>query len=154
VPGTGIVLNTGMANFDPRPGRPNSIGPGKMPAFGVPAVVAARDGRGVFAAAGSGGYPILTGVVTTTINVLAHGLPVQEAIDVPRVYCQGDETRVDSRVAPATLARLRELGHDVVVQDQSPGSLAFSRVSALTVAPDGTMAAGSGPAWNTAAGAR
>lgn len=154
VPGTGIVLNTGMANFDPRPGRPNSIGPGKMPAFGVPAVVAARDGRGVFAAAGSGGYPILTGVVTTTVNVLLHGLAVQAAIDVPRVYCQGGETRVDSRVAPEIRARLRELGHDVVVQDTTPGSLAFSRVSALTVAADGTMAAGSGPAWSTAAGAR
>jgi gamma-glutamyltranspeptidase/glutathione hydrolase len=154
VPDTGIVLNTGMANFDPRPGRPNSIGPGKMPAFGVPAVVAARDGRGVFAAAGSGGYPILTGVVTTTVNVLAHGLPVQEAIDVPRVYCQGGETRVDARVDPAIRAELARRGHDVAVQETSPGSLTFSRVSALTVAPDGTMAAGCGPAWNTAAGAR
>jgi gamma-glutamyltranspeptidase/glutathione hydrolase len=153
VPDTAIVLNSSMANFDPRPGWSNSIAPGKMPFFAVPAIVAAREGRGVFAAAGSGGYPILSGVLSTSVNVLDHGLPVQAAIDAPRVHSQGHRTYVDSRVPPAVRARLAELGHELVAQETSPGSLAFSRVSALTVAADGTMAAGSGPSWNTAAGA-
>lgn len=152
VPGTGVLLNNSMMNYDPRPGRANSIAPGKMPFFAVPAIVATRDGRGVFAAAGSGGYPILAGVVNTMVNHVDHGLGVQAAIDQPRVHSQGNQTYVDGRVPAAVRDRLTAMGHRVVVQDVTPGELPFSRVSAVAVAEDGTLTAGSGPAWNTAAG--
>ena len=152
VPGTGIVLNNSMMNFDPRPGHTNSIAPGKMPFFAVPAIVAARDGRGVLAVAGAGGYPILSGVLHTTVGVVDHGLGVQDAIDQPRVHSQGGATHVDSLVDPHVRARLAAIGHELVVQETNPGSLAFSRVSAVTVDGDGTIAAGSGPSWHAAAG--
>jgi gamma-glutamyltranspeptidase/glutathione hydrolase len=152
VPGTGVLLNNSMMNYDPRPGRANSIAPSKMPFFAVPALVAARDGRGVLAAAGSGGYPILAGVLNTFVNVVDHGMGVQAAIDAPRVHSQGAETYVDPAAGEAVLGALREKGHDLVVQDVTPGSLPFSRVSAVCAGPDGALTAGSGPAWNTAAG--
>ncbi len=152
VPGTGIILNNGMINYDPRPGRANSIAPGKMPFFAVPAVVAVRNGRPAFAAAGSGGYPILAGVIAATVGVVDHGLGPQAAIDEPRVHSQGHRTFVDSRVPPGVRERLTALGHELVVSDVSPGELAFSRVSAVTVDPDGSLHAGAGPAWNTAVG--
>lgn len=152
VPGTGIILNNSMVNYDPRPGRGNSIAPGKMPFFAVPAIVAARDGAPAFAAAGSGGYPILAGVVNTTVGVADHELPVQAAIDQPRVHSQGNRTFIDRRVDPAVRERLAALGHDLVVQEVTPGELAFSRVSAITVDSDGVIRAGAGPAWTTAAG--
>jgi gamma-glutamyltranspeptidase / glutathione hydrolase len=151
VPGTGIVLNNSMINYDPRPGRSNSIAPGKMPFFAVPAIVAARNGRPAFAAAGSGGYPILAGVISTVVGMADHGLRVQEAIDEPRVHSQGNRTFIDSRVAPAVLSELQALGHELVVQAVTPGELPFSRVSAVAV-QDGSLSAGAGPAWNTAAG--
>ena len=153
VPGTGIVLNNSMMNFDPRPGHRNSIAPGKMPFFAVPAIVAAREGRGALAVAGAGGYPILSGVLHTMVNLVDHGLSVQAAIDEPRVHSQGGRTYVDSLVDPGVRARLTELGHELVVQETNPGSLAFSRVSAVAVDAQGTITAGSGPSWNTAAGA-
>jgi hypothetical protein len=59
---------------------------------------------------------------------------------------------VDSLVDPHVRARLAEIGHELVVQETDPGSLAFSRVSAVTVDGDGTIAAGSGPSWHAAAG--
>jgi gamma-glutamyltranspeptidase/glutathione hydrolase len=151
VPGTGIVLNNSMMNYDPRPGRSNSIAPGKMPFFAVPAIVAARDARGAFAAAGSGGYPILAGVVHTMVNTIDHGLPIQKAIDEPRVHSQGERTFIDSRVPAAVRERLTDMGHELVVQDSTPGELAFSRVSAVRI-DDGVLHAGSGPAWSTGAG--
>lgn len=152
VPGTGIVLNNSMVNYDPRPGRSNSIAPGKMPFFAVPAIVAAQDGRAVFAAAGSGGYAILAGVISTTVGVVDHGLGVQAAIDLPRVHSQGNRTYIDSRIGSDLRASLKRLGHQLVVQPVTPGELPFSRVSAVKVEEPGSLTAGAGPAWNTAAG--
>ena len=151
VPGTGIILNNSMINYDPRPGRSNSIAPGKMPFFAVPAIVAARDGRAAFAAAGSGGYAILAGVINTIVGVVDHGLGVQAAIDAPRVHSQGHRTFIDARVPGAVRERLRALGHELVVQDVTPGELPFSRVSAVC-ADGATLTAGAGPSWSTAAG--
>jgi gamma-glutamyltranspeptidase len=123
-----------------------------MPIFGVPAIAAERDGVGVFAAGGSGGYRITSGVLHALVNHVDFGMRVQEAVDIPRVHCQGDETFVDSRIPSAVRDRLRELGHVVVEQDVTPAPINFSRVSAVARDPaTGGLTAGSSPLWNTAA---
>lgn len=91
-------------------------------------------------------------MISTVVGMADHGLKVQEAIDAPRVHSQGNRTFIDSRVAPAVLEGLQALGHELVVQAVTPGELPFSRVSAVAV-HDGSLTAGAGPAWNTAAGA-
>lgn len=152
VPECGFFLNNAMRNFDPRPDRPNSIAPGKRPIFGVPAIAAERDGAAVFAASGSGGYRITSGVLHAFVNYIDFGMRVQEALERPRVHCQGEETFVDSRIPLAVQERLRELGHVVVQQDETPAPINFSRVSAVARDPaTGELSAGSNPAWNTAA---
>ncbi len=153
VPGTGIILNNGMGNFDPRPGRPNSIAPGKMPIFAAP-TVAARDGSGgVFAAGGSGGYRITTGVLHSLIHWHDFKMTLPDAIAAPRIHCQGKETYVDARIAPEIRAGLAALGHKVVVQGDDPGFNAFGRVSAVTRdRQTGLLEAASGPSWLGAAG--
>ena len=154
VPGTGVFLNNAMLNYDPRPGRANSIAPGKMPFFAVPTLVAARDGRAVLAACGSGGYRITSGVLSTTVHALDLGFGVQAAVDAPRVHCQGDETFVDARIPAEVRGRLAELGHRVVVQETTPALAPFARVCAVAADPrTGVLTAGSGPAWSTAAAA-
>ncbi|HLJ18575.1 MAG TPA: gamma-glutamyltransferase [Stellaceae bacterium] len=153
VPGTGIVLNNGMGNFDPRPGRPNSIAPGKMPIFAVPVLVALENGRSVFAAAGAGGYRITTGVLHAFTHWRDFKMPLAEAIAAPRVHCQGKETYVDARIDPAVRDGLAALGHRVVVQADDPGLNAFSRVSAVSLDPaTGALHAASGPPWHGSAG--
>ena len=152
VPGTGIFLNDGMQNFDPRPGRPNSIAPGKMPIFAAPALVAASAGEAVFAAAGSGGYRITTGVLHSWIHALDFGLDLEAAVDAPRVHCQGEETFVDARIPVDVRTRLAELGHEVIVQEEAPGTWYFGRVSAVRREPEtGLLRAAGGPPWHTAA---
>jgi gamma-glutamyltranspeptidase/glutathione hydrolase len=153
VPEAGLFLNSSMVNFDPRPDRPNRIQAGKMPFFAVPAIVAARDGRGVFAAGGSGGYRILSGVVHAFVHHVDFGMGVRAAVDQPRVYCQGDELFVDERITPDRRRELEALGHRLAVEQGRPGYAPFARVSAVAAEGDGPAAA-SDPAWSTAAGVR
>jgi len=151
VPEGGFFLNNAMRNFDPRPDRANSVAPGKRPIFAVPAIAAERDGVGVFGAAGSGGYRITSGVLHALVNHVDFGMNVQDAVDSPRVHCQGEETYVDSRIPPAVQERLRELGHRVVAQDETPSPINFARVSAVARDSEtGELSAGSSPPWNTA----
>jgi gamma-glutamyltranspeptidase / glutathione hydrolase len=154
VPEGGFFLNNSMRNFDPRPERANCIASGKMPIFAAPAIVAEQDGVGIFGASGSGGYRITSAVLHALVNHVDFGMRIQQAVDSPRVHCQGETTFVDSRIPPAVQERLAELGHVVVPQDETPAPISFSRVSA--VARDlatGELSAGSNPAWNTAAAA-
>jgi gamma-glutamyltranspeptidase/glutathione hydrolase len=152
VPGSGILLNNSMVNYDPRPGRPNSIAPGKLPLFAAPALVAARDGEAVFGSSGSGGYRILSGVLHSALHALDFGMQVQAAVDAPRVHCQGDRTLVDARIPEHVVRGLRDLGHEVDVVIDDPGLTHFGRISAVSRDPQsGLLRAGAGPAWWTAA---
>ncbi len=147
-PGTGVVLNNGMQNFDPRPGRPNSIRPGKMPIFAAPVLVATRQGEPVFAAAGSGGYRILTGVMHTFVNWAVHGMDLQQAVEAPRIHCQSRETFVDERFPAAIVEELAAMGHDIRLQRDMPGLNAFARVSAVAREPaDGLLTGAAWPPW-------
>jgi gamma-glutamyltranspeptidase/glutathione hydrolase len=157
VPEVGVFLNSSMNNFDPRPGMPNSIAPGKMPLFGVPCIVAANDATGAtLGIGGSGGWRILSGVVHTFVNLVQHRVPVSAAVAAPRSHCQGGPTSVDARLDPQIAADLTARGHDVVAERSEPGAEPFARVSAVTSVPsDGERraAAASDPPWSTAAGA-
>jgi gamma-glutamyltranspeptidase/glutathione hydrolase len=152
VPEGGFFLNNCMQNFDPRPAAANCIAPGKMPIFAVPALVARRDGRAFFGAAGSGGYRILSGVLHTFLHTVDFGMALQAAVDAPRVHCQGEATFVDERIEPAIQERLRALGHEVIPLATEPGGLPFGRVCAVSIdAQAGLLHAASGPAWSSAA---
>ena len=151
VPEVGVMLNNSMQNFDPRPNTANCIRPGKMPIFAAPAIVAARDGAAVFAGAGSGGYRIETAVLHAMVNTLDFAMPIQDAVNAPRIHCQGHDTYIDARIPAATRDALAAMGHRIVVQQDTPGLNAFGRVAAIHVAPDGTRHSGSWPPWGTAA---
>ena len=152
VPGTGVIMNNAMRNYDPRPEHPNCLQPGKMPIFAVPTLAMAKDGRAIFGGCGSGGYRITTGVLHALINKLDFGLGVQSAIDGLRVHCQGQETFVDSRLPTAVRRRLAEMGHTVIPETEAPWSTHFGRVNAIYIDPKTRLLhAGTGPAWHSAA---
>ena len=151
IPEIGVMLNNCMQNFDPRPHMPNRIRPGKMPIFAVPTLVATRDGRAVFGAAGSGGYRITTAVLHPLLHAIDFGMSLQAAVDAPRVHCQGDDTFIDARIPAAVRDALQALGHRVVVQRDLPGVNCFGRVTAVSVDDAGALHAATWPPWHTAA---
>ena len=119
VPEVGVFLNSSMVNFDPRPDRPNSIAP-KMPSSPCPPSCPPGR-RAFFAAGGSGGYRILSGVVHAFVRAIDLDLDVRDAVDTPRTYCQGQELFVDARVGTSVQQGLADRGHRVVLEETIPG---------------------------------
>ena len=107
LPGTGILMNNGVMWFDPRPGRPNSMMPGKRALTNMCPVVAARDGRPWFGIGASGGRRILAAVLQMASFVVDFAMDPEEAAHHPRIDVNGGERfGVDRRLPPAIVAPL------------------------------------------------
>lgn len=141
----GIVLNSGMMWFDPRPGRLNSVRPGMWPLNNAaPALVLGKDGTRIPVGA-TGGRRITNCMSQLIIKMLDFGMGPQSAIDSPRVDCSSPETSVDSRLPARVRAALEARGHKLrVMTDEYPptGFAVFASPVAIVRAPDGQLAAG------------
>ena len=108
-PATGVLMNNGVMWFDPRPGRPNSIGPGRRPLANMCPVVVERAGGDRFALGASGGRRIMPAVMQLVSFLVDFGLDLEDAFHAPRIDASGGGTvTVDPRFAPEVAAALRE----------------------------------------------
>ncbi|HSA79391.1 MAG TPA: gamma-glutamyltransferase [Geminicoccaceae bacterium] len=100
-PQTGILLNNGIMWFDPRPGRPNSMAPGKRPLANMCPVIATRDRAPWFALGASGGRRILPAVMQLSSMLIDAGLDLETAFHVPRIDVSGEpHVTADRRLSP------------------------------------------------------
>ena len=107
LPGTGILMNNGVMWFDPRPGRPNSMMPGKRALTNMCPVVAARGGRPWFGIGASGGRRILAAVLQMASFVVDFAMDPEAAAHHPRIDVNGGERfGIDRRLPPAIVAPL------------------------------------------------
>ena len=89
-PSTGVLLNNGVMWFDPEPGKPNSLAPGKRClANYCPVVGVAEDGRS-FALGASGGRKILGAVLQLSSFLMDHGMSLEDAFHQPRIDVSGN----------------------------------------------------------------
>ena len=95
VPGLGLFLNDYMSDFDPRPGRAQSIAPGKRPTSSQSPMIAIRDGKPVFALGLPGGLRIFGSAMQAILNLIDHGMSLQEAVEAPRLWTQGHDVEVE-----------------------------------------------------------
>jgi len=114
VPGTGMLLNNTMALFDPHPGHALSAAPGKRMTSSMAPTIVLRDGQPALALGLPGGARIFGCVLQALVNVIDHGMSLQEAVEAPRVWTQGQELEVESTVADRVQTELANRGHDVV----------------------------------------
>ena len=133
--GTGVVLNNGTMWFDPVPGRVNSLAPGRRIMTAGAPVIVTRGGRPVLAVGAPGGRRVISAVIHSLVNMLDHGMGPQEAVNTPRVHCEGPTTVVDIRVGAPTLQALRALGHQVEEREETFSTSYFGRPNAVLVQP-------------------
>jgi gamma-glutamyltranspeptidase/glutathione hydrolase len=107
LPQTGILINNGVMWFDPRPGRPNSLAPGKRALTNMCPVVGSRGGRARFGLGASGGRRILASVVQLASFMVDFAMTPEEAAHHPRIDVSGDTgIAIDRRLAAAIRDRL------------------------------------------------
>lgn len=106
LPATGIVMNNGMMWFDPVPGRPNSIAPGKRPLANFCPVVATRDGAPWLALGACGGRRIIPAVVQLASFLVDFDMPLEKAFATPRLDASTATIACDQRLGPDAVAAL------------------------------------------------
>ncbi len=130
IKGTGVLMNNEMDDFAARPGVPNlfglvqgevnAVGPGKRPLSSMtPTIVLDKDGNFWFATGARGGPRIISAVLQIVINMIDHGMNIQQSIDAPRIHHQWlpDEIRSEPfGLSPDTVKILEAYGHKINVQ--------------------------------------
>lgn len=152
VEGAGFLLNNEMDDFSIKPGVPNfyglvggeanSIAPGKRMLSSMTPTILAKDGNLFMVVGSPGGSTIITSVFQIILNVVDHGMGMQEAVSAGRFHHQWlpDEIVFEKEgIAPETIRQLEEMGHKLRVR--SP----IGRVDAILVLPDGRLEGGADP---------
>jgi gamma-glutamyltranspeptidase/glutathione hydrolase len=103
-PSTGLLLNNGIMWFDPEPGRPNSLAPGKRCLMNVCPVIGEAGGTR-FAIGASGGRKILPAVAQLALFMLEEGLDLDAAFHAPRFDFSGGPTVVADEAMPEEVLR-------------------------------------------------
>jgi len=95
---TGFFLNDEMDDFTAKPGVPNMFGlvqgkanavaPGKRPLSSMTPTLVLKDGKPVLVVGTPGGSRIISTVLEVIVNVIDHGMTLQEAVDAPRIHHQ------------------------------------------------------------------
>jgi gamma-glutamyltranspeptidase/glutathione hydrolase len=134
VPGTGMIPNNYMSNYDPRPGHALSIAPGKRVTTSMSPVMALKEGRVAYALGLPGGRKIFSSVLQALVNLIDHGMALQEAVEAPRVWTEGPVLEVEHGVKPDVRNGLAERGHKVQVMPTVAGGM-----NAIQFHDDGSM---------------
>ncbi len=152
VKGGGFFLNNEMDDFSSKPGTPNIYGlvgneanaiePGKrMLSCMTPTLVTKNDH--LYMVVGSpGGSTIITSVFQTILNVIDHGMTMQQAVTAKRFHHQWLPDMIQyepEAIDTVKVARLMGMGHHL----KKIGNI--GRVDAILIWPDGTMEGGADP---------
>jgi gamma-glutamyltranspeptidase/glutathione hydrolase len=123
IPGLGVVPNNYMNLYDPRPGHALSLAPGKRVTTSMSPVMALRNGKLVYALGLPGGKRIFPSALQALVNLIDHGMSLQEAVEAPRVWTEGNALEVELAVPDGVRASLALLGHKVLAVPTVAGGM-------------------------------
>jgi len=150
---TGLLCNNGLRTGSTAPYRdhPNFVKGGRIPLLGNCPTIVMDKGQFKMIFGSPGGETIGQTQFQHLINVIDRGMPVQAAIEAPRIALDPDPgfytpgaaitVQAESRFSPETLAGLRSMGHKM----ETVGPYSIGSIQAVLASPYGTRSAGSDP---------
>lgn len=151
VPGTGLLANNYMFNFDPHPGLALSVQPGKRVFTSMAPMMVKRDDRVCYALGLPGGLRIFPSAFQALVNLLDHRMSLQEAVEAPRIWTEGGVLEIEQGFPQELDQALIQRGHTISRLQRIAGgmnAIAFSDDAMLSGAAcwraDGTPVAISG----------
>jgi gamma-glutamyltranspeptidase/glutathione hydrolase len=114
-----------MSLMDPEPGNPNSIAAGKRVLSSMAPTIVLRAGRPYMALGAPGGKRIFGAVAQAILNVIDHGMTLQEAVEAPRVWTEGAQLELENGFSDVSSlkAALQVLGHPVTIVEKVAGGM-------------------------------
>jgi gamma-glutamyltranspeptidase/glutathione hydrolase len=142
VPGTGIHLSNMLGEFDLNvTGAARSAGL-RLTSMMAPSLVVGPEGpRLVVGSAGS--LRLRGAIMQAVVNVVRHGMAVEDAIAAPRVHVDDQHVHVEGGADPGEVDRLEELGYDLVRWRRR--NLFFGGAAAVERQPGGELHAAGDP---------
>ncbi|MDD1528358.1 gamma-glutamyltransferase [Bradyrhizobium sp. WBOS7] len=134
IPSLGAIANNYMNLFDPRPGHALSLAPGKRVTTSMSPMMALKGGRLRYALGLPGGKRIFPSAMQALVNLIDHGMSLQEAVEAPRVWTEGNALEVEQTVPQSVRTKLESLGHAV-----QPVATVAGGMNGIAFDDDGTM---------------
>ena len=134
IPGTGMLANNYMFNFDPHPGKALSIQPGKRVFTSMAPMMVRHDERLLYALGLPGGLRIFPSAFQTLVNLLDHAMSLQEAVEAPRIWTEGGDVEIEEVFSQELEQALQQRGHETVRQQRIGGGM-----NAISFAADGML---------------
>jgi gamma-glutamyltranspeptidase/glutathione hydrolase len=140
--GLGFMYNGLMSGFDPKPGSPASIGPGKSRTSSQSPAILFKDGKPAIVIGAPGGTAICSALCQVILNMEVFGMSPTEAVSAPRISVTSDTIDVSNRIPRYVTDELERQGHTVA---RSHLGFAFAAPHVIAVSPDGTLRGGADP---------
>ncbi len=118
---SGILLTNRGGCFTLEPDHPNEFGANKRPMHTIIPALTMREGRCDMSFGAMGAHYQPMGHVQLILNILDYGMDVQQAIDCPRFFFEGNQTIVENGTPQATIQGLTARGHNVVMAESPWG---------------------------------
>ena len=161
VGGAGFFMNNEMDDFSVKPGVPNMFGlignqanaiaPHKRMLSSMTPTILEKDGKLFMVVGTPGGSTIITSVYQTILNVVEHGMTMQQAVNALKFHHQWlpDKTTFENGAfSEATVQNLQNRGYLLEKMTNTLG-----RMDCVLIRPDGSYEGASDPrADNTARG--
>jgi gamma-glutamyltranspeptidase / glutathione hydrolase len=146
VPGTGMMLNNCLGEPELNRLGLHALAPGTRLASNMAPSVGRTTSGDVLAIGSPGADRITTALMQVLSRMCLYGIPVQEAIEAPRVHVRfldDDSTRVDHEDDPDVVAAIA--AGSLASYSHGPQSMFFGGVGVARRAPDGALEAAGDP---------